>query len=78
MRHMDFEQVEAGIDGKVRGSHEVSAHVVHVEAGHLARDLRPIGEIRQRRGRNEGPIAGFERFAVAFPQFFRRAFAAAP
>ena len=76
VRHVELEQVEAGRVGAPCRRHELVAHRVHVRARHLARHLADARQVRQRRRRDQRPVALRQRLVLALPQQLRRALAA--
>src|SRR5204863_6492819 len=68
VRHVHFDQVEAGVGGKARGGGKVGDDGGHVGPRHFARHGTAAGKIRNRRRRDERPSAFGQRFVVAFPQ----------
>ena len=57
VRHVQFEHVKAAVDSHARRGDVLVAHAVHVGTVHFTRHLRHAWVIRQRRGRQDRPVA---------------------
>ncbi len=66
MGKMQFEHVEAGQLGQLCRRDEIIPHGVHVTALHRTRHLA-VRQIRDRRGRDQRPIAVFQGLVDALP-----------